>query len=115
LKNKTYREAAAGILAVEDYHAANITTTLFSLGLQTPAMQISDASGSLDGLTDLDQGIMDANGEASIVPTDKFGIAFSRTAPQVLHVVYLTPQARRTGGFFPQGVNGVINTSAANA
>jgi hypothetical protein len=115
LKNKTFLEAAAGILAVEAYHAGNLRTTLYALGLETPAMQISNARDSLDGPTDLDQGIVDANGMANIVPTDQFGVAFSRTAPQVLNIVYLTPQARRSGGFFPQGVNSIINTSANTA
>ena len=111
LKNKIFLEAAAGILAVGAYHAANLRTTLYSLQLEAPAMQISDARDSLDGPTDLDQGIVDENGQANIVPTDQFGVAFSRTAPQVLNVVFLTPEVRRSGGFFPEGVNGIINTS----
>lgn len=114
LRNKTFLEAAAGILAVEAYHAANIRTVLFAQGVKAPTVKISNARDSLDGPSDLDQGIV-INGRANIVPTDEFGVAFSRTAPQVLNVVYLTPRARRRGGFFPQGVNGSINTSGANA
>ncbi len=114
ISNKTFLEAAAGILAVEAYHAGLIRTTLFARGLATPVQQISDARDSLDGTTDLDQGILDANRQANIVPTDANGLAFSRTTGQVLNVVYLTAQAQRQGGFFPQGVNGTLNTSAAN-
>ena len=75
------------------------------------AKAISDARDSLDGTKDLDQGI-GSNGGANIVPTDKNGIAYSRSAGQVLNVVYLNPKSVRKGGFFPAGVNGVINKSA---
>ncbi|HEX2237106.1 MAG TPA: hypothetical protein VHJ19_01815 [Gammaproteobacteria bacterium] len=51
--------------------------------------------------------------QANIVPSDQNGIAFSCGAAQVLNVFYLTPHARRRGGFFPQGVNGIINTSGS--
>lgn len=115
LKTKDILEAAAGLLAVEAYHAANVRTVLLSLGLQAPSIAISDARDSLDGPDDLDQGITDAQGNSNIVPADENGLAFSRSAEQVLNIVYLTPEARRRGGFFPQGVNGSINTSGANA
>ncbi|WP_427015475.1 ferritin-like domain-containing protein [Pseudarthrobacter sp. P1] len=111
IDNKTYLEAAAGILAVEAYHAGIIRTTLYARDLQEPAQAISDARDSLDGSTDLDQGI-GTKETANLVPTDDNGIAFSRTAGQVLNIAYLTPKAVSEGGFFPQGVNGEINTSA---
>ncbi len=115
LKNKDILEAAAGLLAVEAYHAANIRTVLLSLGLDAPSIAISDARDSLDGPDDLDQGIIDIRGNSNIVPTDRNGLAFSRSAEQVLNIVYLTPAAAVRGGFFPQGVNGPIRRSGANA
>ena len=122
LTNKTYLEAAAGILAVEAYHAGIIRTTLYSLGIQTPSAniaatvgKISDARDSLDGSTDDDQGIVNADGTANLVPTDGNSIAFSRTTGQVLNVVYLTKAAATKGGFFPNGVNGLVNASTAEA
>lgn len=106
LANKDYLEAAAGILAVEAYHAANVRTTLFSLGLSAQANAISDARDALDGPTDLDQGIS-MGGMANIVPSDSNGIAFSRTPQQVLNIVYLSATGMQ-GGFFPSGLNGSI-------
>ncbi len=114
IRNKTFLEAAAGILAVEAYHAGLIRTVLLSKGLQDPAGKISDARDSLDGSDDLDQGIVDGAGKANIVPTDANGLAFSRSAGQVLNIAYLNPAQVTSGGFFPSGVNGAINTSAAN-
>ncbi|MEF2978383.1 ferritin-like domain-containing protein [Subtercola sp. YIM 133946] len=119
ITNKTYLEAAAGILSVEAYHAGIVRSTLFGLGIETPSIndtvnKISDARDSLDGSTDLDQGIT-VNGVANLVPTDKNGITFSRTPGQVLNIAYLNPKAVTKGGFFPGGVNGDLNTSGGAA
>jgi hypothetical protein len=115
IANKSFLEAAAGILAVEAYHAGLVRTVLLNKGLEVPAGAISDARDSLDGSTDLDQGIVDGDGNANLVPTDANGIAFSRSAGQVLNIAYLNPAAVTEGGFFPHGVNGEIDMSADNA
>ena len=106
LANKDFLEAAAGILAVEAYHAANVRTTLFARGLGGAANAISDARDSLDGSTDVDQGVV-VGGVPNIVPTDSNGLAFSRSPQQVLNIVYLNPNGV-AGGFFPAGLNGSI-------
>jgi hypothetical protein len=111
ISNKTYLGAAAGILAVEAYHAANIRTVLYERGLASAANAISNARDSLDGPTDLDQGIT-LGGKANIVPADGNGLAFGRTPGQVLNVVYLTPKVANSGGFYPHGVNGQLHTSS---
>ncbi|QGK68212.1 ferritin-like domain-containing protein [Allosaccharopolyspora coralli] len=125
ITNATYLEAAAGILAAEAYHAANIRTVmtemdtgLLGTGLLSPnyadaTAKLSDARDSLDGADDLDQGI-ETDGRANIVPTDEFGVTYSRSAGQVLNVVYLTNEAADSGGFFPRGVNGDITMSEDN-
>jgi len=119
ITNKTYLEAAAGILAAEAYHAGLIRTTLYRKGLTTPSLidateAISNARDSLDGSSDLDQGVRPIGNATNIVPTDSNGVAFSRTAGQVLNIAYLNKASVDRGGFFPRGVNGTIKLSAAN-
>ncbi|GGB29493.1 hypothetical protein GCM10011380_18760 [Sphingomonas metalli] len=154
LTNKTFLQAAAGILATEAYHAAIVRATLYAKGIGTPAIgsapavtaqpglitaaqRISDARDLLDGTGsaalgmldrssgrvsggDLDQGLTTTTSgqtNANIVPADTNGLAYSRTAGQVLNIVYLnlTTAATTMGGFFPNGVNGNINASIGTA
>ncbi len=75
---------------------------------------ISNARDSLDGASDLDQGVRPIGSASNIAPLDQNGIAFSRSAGQVLNIVYLSRAAVAAGGFFPAGVNGNIRTSAAS-
>ena len=119
ITSKVYLEAAAGILAAEAYHAGLVRTLLYRKGLDTPALRtsseaISNARDSLDGTSDDDQGVAAIGNQSNIVPTDSNGIAYSRSAAQVLNIVYLNKAAVSTGGFFPAGVNGSIRLSAAN-
>ncbi|MEP6982269.1 MAG: ferritin-like domain-containing protein [Sphingomicrobium sp.] len=118
LKSATFLEAAAGILAAEAYHAGLIRTVLYGKGIAAPALvdateKISNARDALDNPIDDDQGVRGANGASNIVPADSDSIAYSRTTGDVLNIVYLTAAAANKGGFFPNGVNGTINTSTA--
>ena len=120
ITSKLFLEAAAGILAAEAYHAGLIRTVLYRKGLTSRTLidateAISNARDSLDGSDDRDQGLdppMAAT--ANIVPTDNQAIAYSRSAGQVLNIVYLNRAAVTSGGFFPAGVNGNLRTSAAS-
>jgi len=133
LLTKTYLEAAAGILAVEAYHAATVRGELYRKGLATGspligyAGAISDARDSLDGGTDIDQGIAATTtikpfqttdtttfAVSNIVPTDANSIAYSRSPNQVLNIVYLNAAATSAGGFFPSGLNGTIKAATVS-
>ncbi len=107
LTNKDVLEAAAGILAVEAYHAGEIRTLINQRPLKMWAKQISDVRDAVDGGTDLDQPVTDAAGKANIVPTDRNGLAFGRSASQVLNIVYLGGSSGGFG-FFPGRLNGTI-------
>jgi Ferritin-like domain len=109
ISSKTYLEAAAGILSVEAYHAAAVRTRIYDLGLSDLANKISAARGALDD--GKDQGVT-VNGLENIVPADANGLVYSRTPGEVLNIVYLTPKVATSGGFFPDGLNGILNQSA---
>ena len=96
---------------MEAYHAGLVRSALYERDLQDAARAISNARDSLDGKSNADQPIGTAT-SANITPTDGNGVAFSRSAGQVLNVVYLNPKSVSKGGFFPKGVNGVISKSA---
>ena len=114
--NKTYLSAAAGILAVEAYHASAIRSLLIEAGGGVYTDRISAiraaASGTGPG-TNLpadDQGTL-VNNMVNIVPTDSNSIAFARTPQQVLAIVFNGGATK--GGFFPNGVSGMFTSSAA--
>lgn len=109
ITNKDFLESAAGVLAVEAYHAGNIRVNIFNAGAaaQGLAQKVSDLRQTLSGKND-DQGVVDPKGNANIVPTDKNGRAFRRTTRQGLNIVYGAVGAS-SGLFFPNGVNGAIS------
>ncbi len=107
-----YVEAAAGILAVEAYHAGGIRTLLLSLGLADAFDKIATVRATLSNASGLGsaEGPLIVPGQSyNFVPTDSNALAFRRTTRQVLNIVYGTPNASK-GGFFPQGMNGNIKS-----
>ena len=130
--------AAAGIMAVEAYHASASRTqlignaiTLGSSAYPYPlyANRISALRAALGGGNETPlAGFTAAPATISTVTTSSIvaadstnSIAFHRTTDQVLHIVYGTfsPTAGATtpaagvgsGGFFPNGVNGNIKVT----
>lgn len=139
IRNREFLTAAAGILSVEGYHAGLVRTILTSrrdqmlgntgLTIGQAVNAISDARDSLDGDSDIDQGIGDTNTTVSIynssiaatniVPTNDSGITFTRTPGQVHNIVYLSANSVSMGGFFPEGTripaNPALQTSSGDA
>ncbi len=111
LTSTTNLGAAAGIMATEAYHAAEIRTLIAYLGgnYLTYANQISALRAAAGGGAEV------TISGSTIVPADSNSIAFDRTTDQVLHIVYLNPTAGvvKSGGFFPSGLNGTISASAS--
>jgi hypothetical protein len=103
--------AAAAILAVEAYHAAEIRTLIEQLGgnYLTYANQISALRAAAGGGNEV------AISGSTITAADSNSIAFDRTTDEVLHIVYLnaTTGIITSGGFFPNGLNGSISATAS--
>ncbi len=110
ISNGTYLDAAAGILAVEAYHAGSIRTRIYAAGAtaQGYSQMIANTRAKLSGAATADDYGVGANGSASIVDADVNAIAFARTTTQVLNIVY-GGSAATPGAFFPNGLNGTIN------
>jgi hypothetical protein len=116
LKDKTNLGAAAGILAVEAYHAAEIRSLIYAHSVTNPsdpyltdANKVSALRGTLGG------GNETTISATTIVAADTTNaIAFERTTDQVLHIVYASgPGVVSKGGFFPNGMNGTIKATAS--
>ncbi|GAA5141892.1 ferritin-like domain-containing protein [Pseudonocardia adelaidensis] len=119
ISNKTYLDAAAGLLATEAYHAGVVRATLFSEGLVDDSVfdvvhKISAVRNAVSGPADDDQDL-GTKEVANLVPTDEYGRAFGRNVMEILNIVYLDPQAGSSGGFYPDGLNGDIVQGTGSA
>jgi Ferritin-like domain len=127
--------AAAGILAVEAYHAGLVRTSIFiadptgKVGLQGYTQQISATRMKLDGsatVDDIGVGFQTVsveptgttNGAATIVDAQtgspNYSKTYSRSTTQVLNIVtgdvnIPASGAKYTGVFFPNGLNGLFS------
>jgi hypothetical protein len=108
-----YLIPAAGILAVEAYHAGAIRYALSEAGLTSDVQAICKARAAADGSGGTGhEDPIDGTGQIAIAATGAGSVAFERTVQQVLNVVYLnvTPAAGDIkGGFFPKGLNGFFS------
>ncbi len=117
LQSNTILGAAASILAVEAYHAAEVRTLLVGTAAATGdqtyvnyANQVSALRATLGG------GNETTLSASSIVAASvQNAIAFSRTTDQVLHIVYGTGGGAgvKSGAFFPNGLNGTYSTTTS--
>lgn len=115
IQSRDYVAAAAGILAVESYHAGLVRTLLFKeaftvvqpygVMVKNIVQAISDLRGAVGG--GKDQGIIRGKLSANIVPTDDNSLTFARKPGDVLPIVTLGAKNNQ-GGFFPDGLNGNI-------
>ena len=129
ITDKAYLDRAAGILAVEAYHAGLIRTVLFVKGKERETEMISQLRATLDGTAGTvnrdDFGVGTLSFPTIVTASDAYNgntilggfpgnsppgnnaIAFDRTTRQVLNIVYGAPNAS-SGLFFPDGLNGAI-------
>jgi hypothetical protein len=110
--------AAGGIQAVEAYHAATIRSLLVGFGgaYVTNANLISTLRGAASAVVTGGTGAAETMVSAStIVAADSNSIAYDRNTDQVLHIVYLNATAGvvKSGGFYPNGMNGTISATAS--
>jgi hypothetical protein len=131
-----YLTAAAGILAVEAYHAGYVRTTLTARAiaagsasaypylaaanlvedlratLTVGASAAPSTSGSVETLLTLPTDLMTPS--AIVAASASNAVGFARTANQVHHIVYgTTALGAAKGGFFPNGTNSIFSTTTA--
>ncbi|MGA7157397.1 MAG: ferritin-like domain-containing protein [Acidobacteriaceae bacterium] len=128
--------AAAGILAVEAYHAGYVRTSLTGRAIAAgsasayPYLNAANlvealratltvgnsaapsTSGSVETLLTLPTSSSTPSAIVAASPSDAVG--FSRTVNQVHHIVYGSPAVGvKSGGFFPNGTNSIFATTTA--
>ncbi len=91
---------AAQILAVEALHSGNIRLQIANMNIPTSPLDSIDVLPPPSG--------------KQFFPTDSNALVYTRTTGQVLAIVYAAANATM-GGFFPNGVNGIINMSSTPA
>jgi hypothetical protein len=128
-----YLTAAAGILAVEAYHAGYVRTSITGRGIsngsstyiaianQVAALRATltvgnsaapSSSGSVETNLVLPTSTTTPSAIVAADPTNAVG--FARTVNQVHHIVYGSPTVGvAKGGFFPSGTNSIFATTTA--
>lgn len=102
LSGSPYLMAAARILAVEGQHTGNIHLEIARLGIPTFPLDGADVIPPPSG--------------TNLFSTNKAnGLCAFRTPGQVLYLAYGLQANVTAGGFFPNGVNGILNMSSGPA
>jgi Ferritin-like domain len=116
LISNTLLSYVAGFQAAEAYHAASIRTQIAGGAANSGDATVLNNANKISALrATLGGGNETAVSLSSIVAADPTNaIGFSRTTDQVLHIVYgKTGAGVSKGGFFPNGLNGSITTTAS--
>ncbi len=100
--NSPYIGTAARILATEAEHAGNIRLQLARLNVASPTLDSVDIPPPPSG--------------SDFISADNVsGLTAVRTPGQVLYLAYGNAANATSGGFFPAGANGLLNTSTTSA
>ena len=134
MQGSPYLAAAAGILAVEAYHAGEVRSLLTGRAIAAGsaaaypyigyANAVSAVRATLGGgnetpltfpTTAALTTATPANASAIVAANATTAVGFSRTTDQVLHIVYGTGGGAGVskGAFFPSGLNGKISVTAS--
>ncbi|TKY54276.1 Desiccation-related protein PCC13-62 [Spatholobus suberectus] len=128
LQNARFKELVAGLLGVESGQDAVIREFLYERRyfLMNPygvtvaefTNRISDLRNKLGKEGTKDEGLVvppseGAEGKVSgnVLAADKDSLSYSRTAAEILRIVYGSGDEKVTGGFYPHGANGRIARS----
>lgn len=127
ISNRVVVQNFTGLLGAEAIHLATIRSYLYARGatsqrLRDNADRIATFQNGLNG-GGVFQGVSPRSRTTAVsatpitvantVPAQSDGAVGGRTAGQLLNQLYLTNTATTSGGFFPEGVNGTIRTSAS--
>jgi hypothetical protein len=100
--NSPYIGTAARILAAEAEHVGNIRLQVARLNIATSALDGADI-------------LPPPSGQKFISVDATTGLSAVRTPGQVLYLAYGNAANATSGGFFPAGMNGMLNTSSSSA
>ena len=115
LSSNAFLTSAAQIMAVEAYHAAELRSRIVATSTGGDSTYLTYANQIIALRATLGGGNETPLSQTSIVAANGNAIAYARNTSQVLHIVYGTGGGAGVskGGFFPNGVNGVITTTAS--
>lgn len=127
ISNRVVVQNFTGLLAAEAIHLASVRSFLYTRGASQQRLRenadkiaafqntlnAADVFQALSPATRTVAGVSGSWRMANVVQAQSNGQTAGRSAAQTLNQLYLTAQPTSAGGFFPEGVNGTIRTSAS--